>query len=228
MKIKPICIVPARAGSKRIKNKNIINFFGKPLIAYSILTAKKSKLFSKIIVSTDSKKIKKIAERYGAECPYIRKKNLSNDKSSTKDVLLDAIQKIKSEKVPYHFLIYPTAPLITNNDLIKAFNLIKDKRADALLTVSEFISHPLRALHFNKSYLKFKWPQYQKCNSQDLTNYYFDVGAFYIYKTSAIIDVKKFFLKKTIPYILPIKKSVDLNTYEDLRLLKLFYDTKNK
>lgn len=228
MKIKSICIIPARAGSKRIKNKNIINFYGKPIIAHSILTAKKSKLFSRIIVSTDSKKIQKIAERYGAVCPYIRKKKLSNDKVSTKDVLLDAIKIIKSEKIPYHFLFYPTAPLITSNDLINAFNLIKNKRADALLTVSKFNSHPLRALHFSKSYLKFKWPKYQKCNSQNLANYYFDAGAFYIYKTSAITNIKNFFLKKTIPFILPIKKSIDLNTHEDLRLLKLFYNAEKK
>ena len=102
MKIKkpnqrPICVIPARSGSKRIKNKNIINFYGKPLIYYSIIAAIKSKIFSRIIVSTNSLKIKKISEKYGAEVPFIRSRDISDDKTSTYDVLKNAIKKIKSE-----------------------------------------------------------------------------------------------------------------------------------
>ncbi len=112
-----ICIIPARSGSKRIKNKNIVKFNGKPLISYSIKTAKKSKLFDRIIVSTDSIKIKKIALRYGAEVPFLRSKKLSNDYAGTNDVLKDVVKKLKLEKIKYIFCIYPTAPLINSRDL---------------------------------------------------------------------------------------------------------------
>ena len=94
-----ICIIPARGNSKRIRNKNIINFYGKPIIYYSILLAKKSKLFSRIVVSTDDNKIAKIAKKYGAEVPFIRSKKLSNDYVNSTDVVIDTIKKIFSEKI---------------------------------------------------------------------------------------------------------------------------------
>ena len=92
-----ICIIPARSKSVRIKNKNIINFFGKPIIAYAIDVAKESKLFKRIIVSTDSKKIAKIAIKYGAEVPFLRSKKLSDNYTTTTDVIIDSIKKISSK-----------------------------------------------------------------------------------------------------------------------------------
>ena len=89
-----LCIIPARKGSKRIKNKNIGNFFGKPLIYYSIKNALNSKLFNDVIVSTDCVNIKKISEKYGASVPFLRPKKLSNDQASTKDVVDYVLQKI--------------------------------------------------------------------------------------------------------------------------------------
>ena len=94
MKNKPICIIAAREGSKRIKNKNIINFFGKPLISYPIRVAIQSKLFEKVVVSTDSPKIAKIAKKYGAETPFLRKKKLSDDKTGLKEVIKDTIKNL--------------------------------------------------------------------------------------------------------------------------------------
>src|SRR6056300_1154000 len=108
-----ICIIPARAGSKRIKNKNIIDFNGKPLITYSINLAKKSKLFERIIVSTDSEAITKISLECGAEVPFKRSKKLSNDFTGTIDVLKDCISRTNTKNFKYHFCIYPTAPLIS-------------------------------------------------------------------------------------------------------------------
>jgi pseudaminic acid cytidylyltransferase len=223
MTIKPICIIPARGGSKRIKNKNIINFFGKPMIAHAIIAAKKSNLFSRIVVSTDSKKILKVAINYGAECPYLRNKKLSDDKTSTKDVLIDSIKKLQSNDIDYHFLIYPNAPLISSKDLIKAFNLIKKKKANAIYAVSKFPSHPLRAFFIKKNFLDYRWKYYQKFNSQNFLDYYFDTGSFYIFKTKTLLKSKNFLLKKTLPYFLPRHKSVDVNTYEDLNFLRILY-----
>jgi len=118
--MKSICIIPARGGSKRIKNKNIKIFFGKPLIYYSIKAPVKSNLFDKVVVSTDSKKIANMAIKYGAEVPFLRSKKLSSDKATTDLVLLDAINLLKSKNYKIHACIYPTAPLIKEIDLIKA------------------------------------------------------------------------------------------------------------
>lgn len=220
MKIKPICIIPARSGSKRVKNKNIINFFGKPIISYPILAAKNSKLFSKIIVSTDKKKITKIVKKFGAECPFIREKKLSDDKTSTKEVLIDAIKKLKSFNVPYHFLVYPTSPTITKEDFKLAYQLIKKKNANALFAVTKFSNSPFRSLFFKNGHIQFNWKNYQKYNSQDLPNLYYDTGTFYIFKTSELIKSKKFLLNKTIPYLLPRNKGIDVNNQDDLNFLK--------
>ncbi len=221
--IKPICIIPARGGSKRIKNKNIINFSGKPLIYYSIKAAIKSKIFSRIIVSTDSSRIKKIAKKYGAEVPFIREKRLSNDLTSTKDVFIDAIFKINSQNVKFHCLLYPTAPLVKSKDLIKAYNKIKIEKADGLMTVGKYLNHPLRSLTVKKKILRFKWKKYIKKNTQNLPKYYFDCGNFYFFKTEKIIKSNTFYPKKIIPYYLKIYNAVDIDNYEDLKLAeKLF------
>ena len=119
-----VAIIPARSGSKRIPQKNIINFFGKPLISYSIIAAKKTKIFDKIIVSTDSDKIGSIAKKYGAEYLFKRPKKLSGDQIPTSSVVKHAINYLKKENQEPNFIccIYPTAPLILPQDLINSYN----------------------------------------------------------------------------------------------------------
>ena len=218
-----ICIIPARGGSKRIKNKNIINFYGKPLIYYSIKAAKKSNIFSRIIVSTDSKKIMKISRKFGAEVPFLRNKKLSDDKTSTMDVLIDTIKKINSTNINFHCLLYPTAPLIDYKDISSAFKKLQRENADALMTISKYLNHPLRSLIIKDRYLKFKWEKYQKANSQDLEELFHDCGNFYFFKTNKILNWKKFFPKKMIPYKLKIYNSVDIDNYDDLKLAKKLF-----
>ena len=116
-----ICIIPARSGSKRIKNKNIVKINGLPIIAKTIKIARQSKLFTRIIVSTDSLKIAKIAKKYGAEVPFLRSKKLSDDYTPIINVMIDAIDKIESFKEKFHFCIYPTSILINQKDLKSAF-----------------------------------------------------------------------------------------------------------
>lgn len=221
--IRPICIIPARGGSKRIKNKNIVNFFGKPLIYYSIKSAIESKIFSRIIVSTDSPKIKKISEKYGAEVPFVREKRLSDDLTSTKDVLVDAIFKTKSQNVKFHCLLYPTAPLVKSKDLINAYNKTKKEKADGLITVCKYLNHPLRSLLIQKKFLKFKWKKNIKKNTQNLPEFYFDCGNFYFFKTEKIIKSRTFYPKKMIPYFLKKYDAVDIDNYEDLELAKKLF-----
>ena len=124
-----LAIIPARGGSKRIKNKNIKNFFKKPIISYPINEAIKSKIFDKIIVSTDSDKIRKISQKFGANVFFKRPKKLSGDKVSDKLVIKHAIEWVTKHigKVRYVCVIYPTAALIKKKDLKKSFNTIKKK-----------------------------------------------------------------------------------------------------
>ena len=122
-----ICLIPARSGSKRIKNKNIKLFFGKPMIAYAIENAKKTKLFDKIIVSTDSKKIAKISSKYGAEIPFLRPKKLADDKTVDKTVINHFLKNFK-QRIEYLCYLYPNSPLLKTSTLIKGFKQISKKK----------------------------------------------------------------------------------------------------
>lgn len=222
---RPICIIPARGGSKRIKNKNIKKFFGKPIIAYAINLAKRTNIFQRIVVSTDNLKIKKIAIKYGAEVPFFRSKNLSNDYSGTKEVIIDCIRKIKSENIKYHFCLYPTSPLLTTKDLKESFKKIKKLNYDFLIALSKFNYSPLRALTVNKNKISYYFKKYIKKRSQNLPTLMQDTGTFYIYNTSKLINKSK---KKIIPlrstyYEINKERVVDINDSEDFKFAKKLY-----
>ena len=223
---KIICIIPARKGSKRIKNKNIINFFGKPLISYSIENALKSNIFEKVIVSTDSQKISNISKKYGADVPFLRPKKLSGNNIIVKDVLIHCLNKLKNiKKYEYFCCLYPTAPLITPKDLKLSYKKLTQQKASALISISKYNNHPLRSLLINnKNYLSFKFKKFQRKNSQDLQPLFHDAGAFYFYKIDDFLRKKKSLIPtKTIPYRLKTFKAVDIDDYEDLNLAKLIY-----
>ncbi len=224
-----ICIIPARKGSKRIKNKNIIKFNNVPLIGHVIKTALKAKIFSKVIVSTDSKKIQSIAKKYGADAPFIRSKKLSNDFTPTKDVLIDCIKKIEAEKSKYIFCIYPTAILIDKYDLNKSFEKIKKYNYDYLIAISKFNSSPLRSLKvISQKRIIFKKLKYKNLRSQDIPQEYFDTGSFYIWKTESLLKKKVKWPKKSTFYEMSSLKSVDINTKEDLHLAKILFSNIKK
>ena len=189
---KTIAVITARGGSKRIKNKNILNFFGKPMIAYSIIAAKKSKLFDKIYISTDSRKIKKISEKYGGIVPFLREKKLSDDFTGTHQVVKNFLEKAKI-KNEFICCIYPTAPLMRFWDLVRGFNkLLKNKN-----------SYIYSANIIKKNYK-------QK---------FVDSGQFYWGTLQTWINKKNILQKQSIKIKIPIKYSQDLNNYEDLKIL---------
>ena len=217
-----ICIIPARSNSQRLKNKNFINFYGKSIISYVIETAKKSKIFSKIIVSTDSKKIASIAKKCGAEVPFIRSKKLSDNFTTSKEVVIDCIKKISSQKNAYHCCIYPTAVLTKVNDLKKSFNKIKKLKADYLIAITDFEYSPIRSLQKRgKNWIKFKEKKYINSRSQDLKTLYHDTGSFYFYKTSVLLKKRKNLPKKTTYYFIDRTNTVDINSASDLKMAKL-------
>ena len=227
-----ICIIPARSGSKRIKNKNIKSFNGKPIISYAIKFAKSTGLFERIIVSTDSYKISKIAKKYGAEVPFLRSKKLASDFAPTKDVLLDCIKKISSENSKYHFCLYPTSTLLLKKDFTNSFNKIKKNNHDFLVAVTDFAYSPYRAFKFvGKNKIAFESKKYINYRSQDIPRLIHDTGSFYIWKTKALLKYKGKMPLKTTYYLLDRYRSVDINTEQDFKFaafLNKFLNKKSK
>lgn len=219
-----ICIIPARSGSKRIKNKNIQKINNQHLIGIVIKIAKKSGIFKRIIVSTDSKKIAKIAENYGAEVPFLRSKKLSDDYTPTYKVLTDCIKKLKSQHVPYHFCIYPTSIFTNAKDLKRAFNKIKKNKSNFICPIAKYTSLPQRSLGVKRDSIYYNWPKHQMSRSQDLKSLYYDTGSFYIYKTKALLKIRsgKLLPTKSTYYFFD-KFSVDINTPEDLKKAKMIF-----
>lgn len=225
-KEKTFCLIPARKGSKRIKNKNIKNFFGKPLLYYAINTALKSGLFDKIIVSTDSLKIKKIAQKYGSEVPFIRPKKYSNDDATDTQVVEHFLSfcKKKNIKVKYLCYIYPTNPLLSTKTLKNSFKLLKEKKAQKTLTISNYEYPIQRALKIKSNgQVLFREPKFKNTTSQNLETFYQDATQCYWYNISKIKNFNNFEKFKTFGYRLKNTEFVDLNTEDDLRKLKIYF-----
>ena len=229
MKRKTICLIPARGGSKRIKNKNIKKFFGKPLLQRVIENAKKSKLFDNIYVSTDSILIKKMAIRCGAIVPFIRSKKLSNDHAIIKSVIDDFIEKVilnKKEKINI-FILYPTSIFVDKKLLIRCNKMLKE--TEYVTTVKKF-PHPIqRALKFNKKKLEPLNLKKKLMRTQDLTNYYYNTGQIDCFKLNAWLKKKNFYKMNAKFITLKAIDSIDIDTPDDLELAyKIFKLNKKK
>ncbi len=222
MTLKPVCIIPARGGSKRIPRKNILPFNGKPLIAWSIEAAQQSNIFSKVVVSTDDDEIADIAKKHGAEIPFIREASLANDFATTAEVLLDALSKLGETQTAC--CLYPTAPLLKPNDFQKAYQELISKNADSVVCVTEFDFHPLRAFSKSKNNaLEFTWPENALTRSQDLPDMLHDAGAFYFFKTTQFLKQKKLVMNNTIGYEIERSRAVDIDTPQDFEFAKLLH-----
>ena len=219
-----ICIIPARAGSKRIENKNIKRFGGKPIISYAIRLAITSGLFKRIVVSTDSNRIAKIAKKYGAEVPFLRSKKLADDFTPAPDVLIDCIKKISSQATKYHFCLFPTTTLILKKDLINSFKKIKKIDFDHLSTVSEYDASPHRALRLvGKNRIEYKLKKFAHSRFQDLPRLCHDSGSFYIFKTKNLLKFKKNLPKKTTYYILDSWRAINIDTESDFKFAEFMF-----
>ena len=148
-----LAVIPARGGSKRIPNKNIKSFAGKPIIAYSIMAARNSGIFDRIVVSTDCKEIANVAREWGAETPFIRPKELSDDHTGTNEVTIHAIQYFQDqgEQVEYVCCLYATAPFVNAEDLKYGFELLKGKKQDFVFPATTFPFPIFRAFSIDKN-----------------------------------------------------------------------------
>lgn len=225
-----VAIIPARGGSKRIPRKNIKDFHGKPLIAYSIQTALATNLFDKVIVTTDDEEIAQIARSYGAEVPFIRPKELSDDFASTKEVIDHAIGYFNSQgkKYEYSCTIYATAPLLESKYLVEGFEKLKN--SDAINTFSA-TSMPFPIWRTFKiddnGRCEMFWRENYYKRSQDLEEAYQDAGQFYWTKTGKKTD-EIMFGKESIPIILPRYLVQDIDTLEDWIRAEFMYEAIKK
>ena len=211
-----LAIIPARIGSKRIKNKNIKNFEGKPIIYYSILAAKLSGVFDKIIVSTDSLKIASISKKYGADVPFLRSKELSKDNIGIIEVISKVLKKLKikpnlSTKV---CCIYPTAPMLNKNFLIKGYKKLT-QNYDYVLSVQREDSRILRGFYINKKTIIPINKKTKNIRSQDLKNLYLDAGQFCWGFAKSWLSNKGCHELKSTFIDIPDKYVQDIDTIED-------------
>lgn len=224
-----IAIITARGGSKRIPKKNIREFCGKPIIAYSIEAAIRSGMFDEIMVSTDSREIADIAVKYGAEVPFLRSPATSGDYATTSDVLeevLDAYNK-RGKKFELICCIYPTAPFITESKLQDAVQKLERSDADSLVPVVQFSYPPQRAVVLREGLLAYQYPEYEKARSQDLEPVYHDCGQFYLCRTEAFRMYRSLITPKTIPLILREEEVQDIDNDSDWNIAEIKYKMLN-
>ena len=222
---KSIAIIPARGGSKRIPRKNIKEFYGKPLIAYSIQAAFESKLFDKIIVTTDDKEIANVAKKYGADVPFLRPDELSDDFTGTGDVVQHALAWLKSEGETFDYActIYATAPLLQSKYLVQGYNALKDSTAINVFSATSMPFPIQRTFKVNnEGRCEMFTPEHYMTRSQDLEEAYQDAGQFYWTKIDKTSD-EVMFGKDSIPIMLPRHLVQDLDTAEDWERIEILY-----
>ena len=187
---KSIAVIPARGGSKRIPHKNIKDFCGQPIIAYSIKAALDSGIFDEVMVSTDDHEIAAVAKKFGATVPFMRSAKTSDDFAITADVLAEVLDEYskRGKSFDWFACIYPTAPFVTAKKLRAAFDTLKQSGADTLNPVVKFSYPPQRAFVMHDGFLVYKWPENYTRRSQDLEPFYHDAGQFYFYRRLSFVN----------------------------------------
>jgi len=215
-----IAVIPARGGSKRIPRKNIKNFCGKPMIVWTIEAAILSGLFDHIIVSTDDYEIAELAKEHGAEVPFMRPDDLSNDYVGTGAVVKHATEWVIKNlgKPKFICTLYATAPFIKPADLINGLNLLLENNCQIAFTVTSFPFPIQRAIKISDSgRVSMFQPEHLMTRSQDLEPAYHDAGQFYWSKTDAVLNDVPAFSEEAVPLILPRHRVQDIDVPEDWR-----------
>ena len=220
--VNAIAIIPARSGSKGLKDKNIASLCGKPLIAYSIEAAKESGLFDTVHVSTDSKEYADIAAEYGADEPFLRDEANSGDAASSWDAVREVLRKYKALGKSFDavVLLQPTSPLRTARHIREAFKAFEESGTRSLTSVTE-VEHPVQwtfGLGESLRLDEFAKSPYRNSRRQELKKHYRENGAVFIVYTSDISDTAFDFYSDCSAYIMDRRHSIDIDTKEDLIL----------
>lgn len=220
-----VAIITARGGSKRIPRKNIKDFLGKPIIAYSITAALDAGCFDEVMVSTDDSEIAYIARQLGAEVPFLRSTEASNDFASTEDVLLEVLYEYNRQgKIfDYACCLYPTAPFVTAKKLKEGFDLLVKTGADSAFPVVRFSSPIQRALKVKDNHLSMVYPEHLNSRSQDLQPTYHDSGQFYWLNVARFLEMKELFSDYTVPIFVSELEVQDIDNEEDWKIAEMKY-----
>jgi len=227
-KPKILCVIPARKNSKGLKNKNIKKLGNIPLIAWSILTAKKCRLIDEIIVSTDSIQISNIAKKFGAKIPFIRPKKLATDKSSTFSVLEHAVNFYKKKEISFDYvlLLEPTSPLRNYKDINSCIKKVIKNKIVSMVSVTSIINqHPSFLYSLNKKNILIPYLKNQKklyVRRQNIKPLYYLEGSIYISKTSVLLKKKTFYHEKTQAYKVDKWKSLEIDDIDDFNLANFY------
>ena len=202
--MKPICIIPARAGSKSVPNKNIRLIAGKPLIYYTIKSALESKLFSHVIVSTEDKKTASIAKKYGAEVPFMRPRNLATDKTPQEQVLLHAVKKLNSLGIDFEIFVYRdcTVPFIDSSDMNGAIELLK--KSDCYSTCASIKAHPNPYFGMwepnKEGFLKISKTTDKVISRRQDAPIVYIIDGLFVFWTKKFLKTRKCLTSKMLPY----------------------------
>jgi len=213
-----IAIIPARGGSKRIPRKNIKMFCGKPMIAWSIEVAVQSGCFDRVIVSTDDLEIAEIAHKYGAEVPFIRPVELSDDHTGTTAVVRHAIDWFhrQGQQVEKACCIYATAPFVSAEDLRNGLKILQENHCDYVFSVTSYAFPIQRAIRINgKGRVEMLSPANFQTRSQDLEEAFHDAGQFYWGQVEAWLAGRVIFSPASLPVVLPRHRVQDIDSMED-------------
>lgn len=221
---KVVAIIPARAGSKRLKNKNILDFNGKPLIVWTIDAAKSSRYVDSFIVSTDSERIIEISKKNGAEVPFVRPEKLSSDTSSTISVIQHAVEALKLEENDIVIILQPTSPLRTAGNIDSAVELLINKKSNAIVSVCKCSHSPLwsNTISDNGSMKGFIREDIKGKRSQELPNFYQLNGAIYVATVSFIKQNNSInYDDNVFAYIMDRCESIDIDDDIDFEIAKM-------
>lgn len=223
--MRTVAIITARGGSKRIPRKNIKEFCGKPILAYSVEAAVASGVFDRVMVSTDDEEIAEIGRQWGAEVPFFRSERTANDYASTSEVLLEVLEEYgkRGEQFDIGCCIYPTAPFVTGEKLRRAVEKLRESDADSLIPVTAFSYPPQRALVVEDGSLVFKYPEYLDSRSQDLQPHYHDAGQFYVFRTEAFQRTGKIMEGNILPLIVSELEVQDIDNLTDWQIAEMKY-----
>jgi len=231
--MKRIAIIPARGGSKRIPRKNIKEFNGKPVIAYSIEAALNSNLFSEVMVSTEDKDIAEISSKYGAKVPFLRSEKNSDDFAGPGDVVYEVLKEYEQvgQVFDYSCCIYATAPLISVSRLIDGYELLLNSNFDVVFPVGCYSSPIWRSYKMNgQGRVEMNFPEHEKKRSQDLPSSYYDAGQFYWFRIANFVTLKNknIFGASKGAIVLRDNEVQDIDTLDDWRMAEVKFSYSKK
>ena len=222
---KPLAIIPARGGSKRLRRKNIAPLEGKPMLAYSIEAALQSGVFEQVCVSTEDEQIAAVAEDYGASVPFLRPLALAADTVGVVQVCLHGLDFFAAQGKQFETLgvLLPTSPLRRGEDIRAAYEQFRAADTDFFMAVTDYVYSPFQALHEQAGYLKPFWDaSYYRTRSQDLPSVMVDNGAIYLMQVEAFRREKIFYGERLIGFSMPRERSVDVDDAYSLELARFF------